>query len=172
MSARSERRSFDRRSLEGKKLDQLSRTRFFRALKFPALFPTCLAWRKEREISKAGKNSGLESCSNIYFPLSRYHKATRGLTRPHDAIQFHKSSAFIHDYFLCHLKTFFVPLHLEHFLLMFPRQQQQSFYRTFEQNVSTPTTRTRRTTTKLLLGPLSRARGQKAILFNFLKILC
>ena len=36
-------------------------------------------------------------------------------------------------------------------------------FRTFKQNVSTPTTRrTRRTTTKLLSGPLSRARGQKA----------
>ena len=47
---------------------------------------------------------------------------------------------------------------------MFPRQQQQkSFYRTFEQNVSTPTTT--RTTTKLLLGPLSRARGQKTMVY-------
>ena len=36
---------------------------------FPHFFPTCLARRKEWEISKAGKNRGLESCSNIFFPL-------------------------------------------------------------------------------------------------------
>ena len=38
----------------------------FRVLKFPALFPTCLARRKKREISKPGKNRGLESLTNIF----------------------------------------------------------------------------------------------------------
>ena len=64
--------------------------------------------------------------------------------------------------------TLFVPFRT--FLLMFPRQQQQSFYRAFKQNVSTPTTRTT-TTTKLLLGPLSRARGQKSCQVKCSKIL-
>ena len=36
---------------------------------FGALFPHLFSQRKEREISKAGKNRGLESCSNIFFPL-------------------------------------------------------------------------------------------------------
>ena len=54
----------------GKKmLEQLSRPRFFRVLKFPALIPTCLARRKAREISKPGKNRGLESYSKIFSPL-------------------------------------------------------------------------------------------------------
>ena len=38
-------------------------------MKFPALFSTCLARSKEREISKPGKNRGLESGSNIIFSL-------------------------------------------------------------------------------------------------------
>ena len=60
----------------GKKiLEQLSRPRFFRVLKFPALIPTCLARRKGREISESGKNRGLESCSNIFLPL-RYSLRT------------------------------------------------------------------------------------------------
>ena len=78
--------------------------------------------------------------------ISRPRKATQGLTRQHEAIQFHKSSTFIHDHFLSYLKTFFVPLHLEHFLLMFPRQEEE------EQQQQQQ---------KLLLGPLSIARGQK-----------
>ena len=45
---------------------------FFRLLKFPAFFPTCLARRKERQLSKPGKNRGLENCSNIFFPLGHY----------------------------------------------------------------------------------------------------
>ena len=50
-------------------LEQIPRPRFFRVLKFPAIFSICLARRKEREISKPGKNRGLKSCSNIFFPL-------------------------------------------------------------------------------------------------------
>ena len=44
---------------------------FFRVLKFPALFFVLNKWEKGREISKAGKNRGLESCSNIFFPLGK-----------------------------------------------------------------------------------------------------
>ena len=51
-------------------LEQIPRPRFFRVLKFPAIFSICLARRKEREISKPGKNRGLESSSNIFFPLA------------------------------------------------------------------------------------------------------
>ena len=46
---------------------------------FPPFFPTCLARRKEREISKPGKNRGLESCSNIVFPLAVYFLAFKFL---------------------------------------------------------------------------------------------
>ena len=45
-------------------------------------------------------------------------------------------------------EIFFVPLHLEHFLLMFPRQEEEEQQQQQQQQ-------------KLLLGPLSRDRGQK-----------
>ena len=52
-------------------LEQLSRPRFFPGFEIiPPFFPTCLARRKEREISNPGNNRGLESCSNIFFPLA------------------------------------------------------------------------------------------------------
>ena len=58
------------RGLEEKKiLEQLSRPRFLRVSKFPALFSLLNRWKKGREISKPGKDRGLESCSNIFFPL-------------------------------------------------------------------------------------------------------
>ena len=38
---------------------------------FPPFFPICLALSKEREISKPGKNRGLEIFSNIFFPLAQ-----------------------------------------------------------------------------------------------------
>ena len=87
-------------------------------------------------------------CYLLAIRISRPRKATQGLTRQHEAIQFHKSSTFIHDHFLSYLKIFFVPLHLEHFLLMFPRQEEEEQQQQQQQQ-------------KLLLGPLSIARGQK-----------
>ena len=86
----------------------------------------------------------------------RSYKATNGHTRPQTAIQYHNLSQKVT---LCPLgpyelqfvknliSTFFVP------------------FGTFFAHVSTPrtTTTTTTTTTKLLLGPLSVARGQKAI---------
>ena len=57
-------------ALRGKKiLEQLSRPQFFPGFEISRPFSTCLAWRKEREISKTGKNRGLESYSNIFFLL-------------------------------------------------------------------------------------------------------
>ena len=52
-------------------LEQLSRPRFFPAFEISRPFSTCLARRKKWEISKPGKNRGLESFSNILFPLQK-----------------------------------------------------------------------------------------------------
>ena len=46
---------------------------FFRVLKFPAHFSVLNRWEKGREISKPGKNRGLESCTSIFFPLAQPH---------------------------------------------------------------------------------------------------
>ena len=57
--------------LEGKKYyNNFQELDFFRFLKFPALFSVLDRWKKGRQISKPGKNRGLESCSNIFFPLA------------------------------------------------------------------------------------------------------
>ena len=55
--------------LEGKNIRTAFKTTIFSGLKFPALFSVLNRWEKVREISKPGKNRGLESCSNIFIPL-------------------------------------------------------------------------------------------------------
>ena len=56
----------------GKKiLEQLSRPRFFPAFEISRSFFRAKQEAKEREISKPGKNRGLERCSNIFFPLMK-----------------------------------------------------------------------------------------------------
>ena len=53
-------------------LEQLSRPRFFPAFEISRSFLRAKqVGKKGREISKPGKNRGLESCSNIFFPLVR-----------------------------------------------------------------------------------------------------
>ena len=52
------------------KLVSLEGNDFFRFLKFPALFSVLNRLGKGRKISKPGKNRGLETCSNIIFPLN------------------------------------------------------------------------------------------------------
>ena len=65
-----ERVEFDRLGSRGKNiLEHLSRPRFLPGFEISRNFVRAIQVKKKREISKPGKNRGLESCSNIFFPL-------------------------------------------------------------------------------------------------------
>ena len=111
---------------------------------------------------------GREKHQEHMKPHKAIHMTTQGPTRPNKARKSHTSQTRQFNTIMCHKSTLFVPLHifcsLAHFLFactfFFPCTFFVWFVPFFT-HVSTPTTTRRRTTAKLLLGPLSQSLRSK-----------